>query len=96
MGWGVHQVPLVDPAEDFGIPVWSPDRSKLLISNLNRFDASGDSLPFRPATVHPDGSDFKVLDPPKRPVRYVLRDLVFGRRPHPVRLRRRSAQHLQH
>ena len=67
MGWGVHQVPLVDPAEDFGIPVWSPDRSKLLISNLNRFDASGDSLPFRPATVRPDGSTFTVLEPRNAP-----------------------------
>ena len=49
-GSNVHQVPLGYPAEDFGIPIWSPDRSQLLISHLLRSDASGNLLPFRPAT----------------------------------------------
>jgi Tol biopolymer transport system component len=62
-GSGLHQVPLVYPAEDFGIPVWSPDRSQLLISLLLRFDASGDFVG-GPATVDLDGSNFKVLEPP--------------------------------
>jgi hypothetical protein len=39
-------VPLVYPAEDFGIPRWSPDGSQLLISHVLRFDASGNLLPF--------------------------------------------------
>ncbi len=43
-GSNEHQVPLVYPADDFGIPIWSPDRSQLLISHVIRFDASGDLL----------------------------------------------------
>jgi len=66
-GSDAHQVPLVYPAEDFGLPIWSPDRSRLLISHVLRFDASGNLLPFRPATVNPDGSDFKLLQPPNDP-----------------------------
>lgn len=60
-------VPLVDPAEDFGIPIWSPDRSHLLISHTLRFDANGDLLPFRPAIVRPDGSDYRLLAVPEAP-----------------------------
>jgi Tol biopolymer transport system component len=60
-------VPLEDPAEDFGIPIWSPDRSHLLISHTLRFDANGDVLPFRPAIVRPDGSDYRVLAVPEAP-----------------------------
>ena len=66
-GSNTHQVPLVYPAEDFGIPIWSPDRSQLLISNILRSDASGNLLPFRPATVDLDGSNFKLLKPPNAP-----------------------------
>jgi Tol biopolymer transport system component len=66
-GTHVQLVPLVYPAEDFGIPIWSPDRSKLLISHVLRFDPSGNLLPFRPATVNPDGSHFDLLDPPSTP-----------------------------
>jgi Tol biopolymer transport system component len=66
-GSGVHQVPLVYPAEDFGIPMWSPDRSHLLISHVVRFDAFGNLLPFRPATVNLDGSNFNLLEPPNAP-----------------------------
>jgi Tol biopolymer transport system component len=66
-GTDVRQVPLGYPAEDFGIPIWSPDRSELLISHLLRFDAAGDILPFRPATVEPDGANFTVLEPPDGP-----------------------------
>jgi len=43
-GSNVHQVPLVYPAEDYGIPIWSPDRSRLLIPHVLRFDASGNLL----------------------------------------------------
>jgi Tol biopolymer transport system component len=66
-GSNAHQVPLVYPAEDFGIPIWSPDRSQLLISTILRADASGNLLPFRPATVGLDGSNFKLLEPPNAP-----------------------------
>jgi Tol biopolymer transport system component len=66
-GSNESQVPLVYPAEDFGLPMWSPDRSRLLISHVLRFDASGDLLPFRPATVDPDGGNFNLLEPPNAP-----------------------------
>jgi hypothetical protein len=66
-GTHVQQVPLTRPAEDFGIPVWSPDRSRLLISHVVRFDASGNLLPFRPATVDKDGANFTLLDTPNAP-----------------------------
>jgi Tol biopolymer transport system component len=55
-------VPLVHPAEDFTIPVWSPDGSHLLISHSMRFDGNGDFLPWRPAIVRPDGSDYRLLE----------------------------------
>jgi Tol biopolymer transport system component len=66
-GSDVQEVPLLYPAEDFAVPIWSPDGSQLLISHVLRFDASGDLLPFRPATVNPDGSDFNLLEPPNGP-----------------------------
>ena len=66
-GEHAQQVPLVYPAEDFGIPRWSPDGSQLLISHVLRVDASGDLLPFRPATVRLDGSNFNLLQPPNAP-----------------------------
>ena len=65
-GSNVQQVPLVNPAETFGVPVWSPDGSKLLISHTIRCDSSGNCL-FQPATVNPDGSDFNQLMPPNPP-----------------------------
>jgi hypothetical protein len=93
----VHQVPLVYPAEDYGIPIWSPDRSRLLISHVLRFDALGNLLPFRPATVNPDGSGFKLLEPPNAPDDM---GCFGGWYPDgsrlPLRLRRRPARHLQH
>jgi Tol biopolymer transport system component len=63
----VQQVPLVFPAEDFGIPRWSPDGTQLLISNVLRFDTSGNLLPFRPATVDLNGDNFNLLEPPNAP-----------------------------
>jgi Tol biopolymer transport system component len=60
-GSGEHLVPTADPAEDFGVPVWSPDGSSLLISNMLRFDGQGDLLPFRPSTVNPDGSNYHLV-----------------------------------
>lgn len=58
-GSHVQQVPLEEPAESFAIPVWSPDRTTLLISHLDR----GENVPleFPPATVKPDGSDFNII-----------------------------------
>src|SRR5258705_5887 len=64
---GARQVPLVYPAENFGIPRWSPDGRQLLISNVFRFDTAGNLLPFRPATVGVDGSNFNLLQPPGAP-----------------------------
>ncbi len=66
-GSDTHQVPLAYPAEDFGLPIWSPDRRHLLISTILRVDAAGNLLPFRPATVNPDGTHFKLLEPPNAP-----------------------------
>lgn len=66
-GSSEQQVPLVYPGEDFAIPLWSPDGSQLLISNILRFDASENLLPFRPATVDLDGSNFNLLEPPNAP-----------------------------
>jgi WD40 repeat protein len=66
-GTDVREVPLPYLNEDFGRGVWSPDGTRLLISNLLRFTDAGDLLPFRPATVMPDGSDFTLLDPPGAP-----------------------------
>ncbi|RZU12126.1 WD40 repeat protein [Kribbella rubisoli] len=66
-GSGVRKVAIPELVEDFGSARWSPDGSKLLISNLLRFDAAGELLPFRPATVRPDGSGFRMLEPPGAP-----------------------------
>ncbi len=60
-------VSLGDVAEDYGIPVWSPDASHLLVSHVLRFDGNGELLPFRPAIVHPDGSDYTRLAMPDAP-----------------------------
>jgi Tol biopolymer transport system component len=66
-GQHAQQVPLVYTAEDWGIPRWSPDGSQLLISNVFRFDSSGNLLPFRPATVSLNGANFNLLEPPNAP-----------------------------
>ena len=66
-GTHVQQVPLIYPAEDFGLPRWSPDGNRLLISNTLRLDAQGELLPFRPATVIPSGGNFDLLQPPDAP-----------------------------
>jgi len=66
-GTNAQEVPLVYPAESEGGAFWSPDGTKLLITNVFRSDGSGGFLPFRPATVDPDGSDFNLLDPPGAP-----------------------------
>jgi hypothetical protein len=61
---GTHsqQVPLVYPTDSNTAIDWSPDGTRLLLANTIRFDSSGDCcLPFRPATVNPDGSGFKLL-----------------------------------
>jgi WD40 repeat protein len=60
-------VPLEIPVEDFGVATWSTDQTHLLIANTIRFDGNGDLLPFRPAIVRPDGSDFRLLLMPDAP-----------------------------
>jgi hypothetical protein len=60
-------VPLQNPAEDFGIPIWSPDHQWLLITNNLRFESNGDLRPFRPAIVRPDGSGYRLLEVPDGP-----------------------------
>lgn len=71
-GSNVQQVPLPpdDPAETFGVPIWSPDGSTLLISHTVRVFpdcfGSGNCF-FQPATVNPDGSGFNQLVPPNPP-----------------------------
>ena len=62
-----RQVPLPYLNEDWGRAVWSPNGSHLLLSNILRFDANGDLLPFRPGIVGPDGSDFRLLEVPGNP-----------------------------
>jgi Tol biopolymer transport system component len=66
-GSNVHQVPLGYPAETFGAPVWSPDRTKLLITDTIRLDSSGQCCLFQAATVDLDGANFNQLTPPNPP-----------------------------
>jgi Tol biopolymer transport system component len=61
-----QQVPLINPAETFGVPIWSPDGTELLISHTIRCDNSANCL-FEPATVNPDGSNFNQLVPANPP-----------------------------
>jgi len=63
---GSAETPLIlgGVAEDFAVPVWSPDESQLLITNMLVFDANGELVRFRPATVAPDGSDYHLVDGP--------------------------------
>ena len=63
-GSNAQQVPLVNPAEAFGVPVWSPDSTKLLISHTIRLDSAGQCCLFQPATVDLNGSNFNQLMPP--------------------------------
>jgi Tol biopolymer transport system component len=62
----VH-VPLSHPVEDFGLPVWSPDGGRLLVSHVFRFDGNGGFLPWRPIIVRPDGSNENLLVIPDGP-----------------------------
>ncbi|MBA2719309.1 MAG: PD40 domain-containing protein [Chloroflexi bacterium] len=61
-GTGTVHVPLSYPVEDFGLPVWSPDGTRLLVSHVLRFDGNGELLPFRPIIVRPDGSGETLLE----------------------------------
>lgn len=60
-GSGETAIPLGDPAEDFAVPVWSPDGTRLLISNMMLLDDQG-GLAFRPATVAPDGAGYHLVN----------------------------------
>jgi len=62
-GSHLQLVPLGISAEAFGSPIWSPDGTKLLISQTVRLDGTGQCCLFQAATVNPDGSDFNQLDP---------------------------------
>lgn len=58
-----HELPLAFLSDAFtAAPIWSPDGSKILVTPYAIPDAPG-----RPATVDPDGSDFKVLNVPGLP-----------------------------
>jgi Tol biopolymer transport system component len=65
-GSNPQQVPLINPAETFGVPIWSPDGTELLISHTFRCDNSGNCF-FQPATVDPSGLNFNQLVPPNPP-----------------------------
>jgi Tol biopolymer transport system component len=61
-GTQVNQVPLVYPADQLSVVVWSSDGSELLISHTFRLDSAGECcLPFRPAIVSPTGAGFTLL-----------------------------------
>src|SRR5215469_1247048 len=68
-GSNVQLVPLpaTNPAETFGVPVWSPDGSTLLISHTVRVVPCGNNCFFQPATVVPSGTNFNQLVPPNPP-----------------------------
>ena len=63
-----HQLSLPVDVEFFSLPRWSPDGTQLLISHTFRLDSTGQCcLPFRPATVGPDGANFNLLEIPDGP-----------------------------
>jgi Tol biopolymer transport system component len=65
-GSGEENVPVQDLVEDFGIPVWSPDGARLLVTNIVRFDGE-ELLPFRPATMDSDGANYHLVPAPDAP-----------------------------
>ena len=100
-GTHIQQVPLVNLAEDFGVPIWSPEGTKLLISHTVRLDGAGQCCLFQPATVNPDGTSFNQLDPPSPPGASSdgmdCGAWVSGRHSTPLRIwRRRPAGRIQH
>ena len=88
-------VPLEHLAEDFTVPVWSPDHEWLLISHMMRFDGSGDFLPWRPAIVRPDGSDYRLLEVPDGPQDMDCTAWSTDGSQDLLRVRRRRSGHLQ-
>ena len=68
-GSNPQQVPLGDPIEFRTSVIWSPDGTKLLIDHTIRFDPSTGQccLPFRPAIVGFDGSNYTLLAIPDGP-----------------------------
>src|SRR5438034_111327 len=67
-GSSEQQVPLPSDNKVEGGATWSQDGSRLLISHTLRFDDAGNCcLPFRPAILKPDGSDFTLLEIPDGP-----------------------------
>jgi Tol biopolymer transport system component len=67
-GSSEQQVPLPSDNKVEGGATWSRDGSRLLISHTLRFDDAGNCcLPFRPAILKPDGSNFTLLEIPDGP-----------------------------
>lgn len=67
-GSGRTELAIPGLIEDFGLPTWSPDASRLLISNNLILDEHGECcVAFRPSTVDVDGSDYNLIDPPGAP-----------------------------
>lgn len=67
-GTHVRRVPLAFPLDGGGGAVWSPDGTKLLLTNVSRTDATTGRVSYRPATVDADGSRFKLLLVPGAPI----------------------------
>jgi len=65
-GTNLRKVPQASPLEGGGSAVWSPDGSKLLLSNIFPTGRTR-KIGFRPAIVNPDGSNFRLLLVPGAP-----------------------------
>jgi Tol biopolymer transport system component len=59
-GTHVHGVPLRYPLEGGGGAVWSPNGTKLLLTNIFPTGPTA-KVGFRPAIINPDGSHFRLL-----------------------------------
>ena len=67
-GSSVAKVDVPADLEDFNRSIWSHDGTHLLHSNVLVFDDSGELVAFRPAISAPDGSGYRVLRLPQRPM----------------------------
>ena len=67
-GTHVERVDVPADLEDFNKSTWSHDGTRLLHSNAFVFDDDGELVAFRPAISAPDGSDYRLLGMPNRPM----------------------------